>query len=188
MTTGLGRGISRHLDHLAFVADGTDDTTDGLMTGAFVDAGVPVVTAVGGNTTAQAIEEEDILNLVDAVAPAALQRSPRFWVAPAIYTKLLRVKDGSGAKLVRFENGQPSILGWPVTLASIAPSTNAAAQKIMLFGCGEAVLVAVREMVGIDVSESCKLDYNMLMVRAVVRAHCQVLAPTWLAVLKTAAA
>ena len=187
LKNGFAMSLASALDWVCFSADGTDDTTDGGMTGIFADAGVTVVSAAAGRTLAEQLQEEDFLRCVDACAAAALQRGARFWMHPSIYRKVLRVRDGSGQALIKFQAGAPYIAGFPVTLVARAPSANGAGQKVVAFGSGDAYLVAVRDEIAVQVSEAPKFDYNMRQIRATMRAYCRMLDATWFATLATAA-
>jgi HK97 family phage major capsid protein len=184
----MARAAANRVDWAAFSADGTDDIQDGQQTGIFQHGDVASVTAADGHTSVETLDEEDILRTVDATADGALQRGTRWWLAPSIFKKLLRLRDGPGARLVQFQNGQPFLVGSPVTLVGAAPSTNAAGEKILAFGCGDAALVAIRRDIGVMISDGVRFDYNVRQFRAVMRVFCQVLEPTWFSVLKLAAA
>jgi len=134
------------------------------------------------------LNEEDLLRTVDAVADAALQRGCRWWVAPALYKKLLRLRDGSGARLVQFVDGKPFLVGSPVELVSVAPAVNAAGNKVLAFGCGDAYLVAVRAEISLVVSDAAKFDYYIRQFRAVARVRCEMMDPSWFSTLKLSAA
>ncbi len=184
----IAQAHAKAIDWACYGADGTDDTTDGGQTGIFEHGSVINVSAGAGNTTVAALQAEDFLAAVDAVAVAAIERGPRWWTHPALYRKLLRVKDASGSLLVDFVDGVPHLLGYPISLTSAAPSTDAAGSKVFAFGCGDAFVVAIRKEFEVQVSEGSKFDYNVAQFRAITRAHCLMGAATWFSVLKTAAA
>ena len=188
LPTLMAQAFAQRIDFAAFVADGTDDVQDGGQTGIFAHANVASVVAAATHTQVDTLSEEDLLRTVDAVADAALQRGCRWWVAPALYKKLLRLRDGSGARLVQFVDGKPFLVGSPVELVSVAPAVNAAGNKVMAFGCGDAYLVALRAEISLAVSDTPKFDYNVRQFRAISRVRCQMMDPTWFATLKLAAA
>jgi HK97 family phage major capsid protein len=184
----LARAFAAAIDWACFSADGTDDDTDGQQTGIFAHAGVPSVSAAATHYSVQTLLEDDMLRTVDACDDAALTRNPRWWMHPAIYKKLLGLHDGSGAALIKFESGQPYIVGYPVTLVTGAPSANAVGSKVIAFGAGEAYLVAIRSEMTVLASDVPKFNYNIRQFRGITRVRCQMLNASWFSTLKLAVA
>ena len=185
--TALGQAFAGAIDWAFLSAAGADDVVDGAQTGIFASADVPSVTAAGGKVSTETLAEEDFLRTIDACANTALQRGARWFVHPAIYKKLLRVRDGSGADLVKLQNGEPYLCSFPVTLAAAAPSTNAASQKVLGFGCPQAYLIIQRRQIEVLLSDAVMFDRNLRQMRAVMRAHGEILDATWFSTLKLSA-
>lgn len=181
----LAQGLAARIDHAAFAADGDDDGTDGGQTGIFAHDEVPVVEAGTAQSTAE-IEREDLLRVLDAVAPAALQRGCRWFVHPSIYRKLLRVTDGAGAPVVQFgAGGELRILGAPVSLVSAAPSTDAAGEIVLAFGCGQGYAVAMRDDFVVSWSASGPgFDKHLSYLKCATRVRCEMLNPDYFALLR----
>lgn len=180
----LAQSIAAAVDHAAFAADGTDDDTDGGMTGIFADGNVGVAEA-GSATLAEDLEEEDFLRAMDGVSAAALQRGCRWWMHPDIYRKVLRVQNGAGERLVRFVEGEPTILGCPVTLVVAAPGTNAAGAKVAAFGCGAGYVVGIRDEFYTRVAENGPgFDFCMVHLKVWTRAVCQMAAADYFRILQ----
>ncbi|HOC57898.1 MAG TPA: phage major capsid protein [Verrucomicrobiota bacterium] len=178
--------IARRIEWAAFSADGTDDQQDGGQTGIFAHGDVPAVTAAAGHRSVELLQEEDLLKAMDAVADAAQMRRCRWWMHPTHFLKLLRVKDGSGARLVTSEEGEPFLVGRPVTLVASAPSATAAGSKVIAYGCGDAYLVALREELKLVVSDEVKFDCNIRQFRATARVFCGMLDASWFSTLALA--
>lgn len=184
----LGNGIADRIDQTCYSGDGADNELSGGQTGIFSHASVTSVSAANTHTRVESLEVDDLLRTIDACADSALTRAPRWWTHPGIFKKLLRLKDGSGAPLVRFEQGQPYILGYPVTLTTGAPSANVAGAKVICLGSGEAYLVAMLHELQVHASDIPKFDFFVRQFRGIVRVRCEMMEPTWFSTLKLAAA
>ncbi|MCX6923411.1 MAG: phage major capsid protein [Verrucomicrobia bacterium] len=183
----MAKAIAARIDWACFGADGSDDVQDGGMSGIFGHVSISAVSATSGKTQVDALDEESILKTVDAVADAALQRGCRWWIHPALFKKLLRVRNGSGAPMVQFQNGEAFLVGWPITTTTAAPSTDAAGNKVLAFGGPDAYLVAIAQEISVLVSDGPRYDFNVRQFRATTRVWAQVLDASWFATLKLAA-
>jgi HK97 family phage major capsid protein len=190
LLAAIVEGLGYRLDFTCFQGDGTDDQANGGQTGIFADANVPSVDASAGKTNVEALHFDDFANLIGGVATSALGYPCRFWIAPAFLPKLLKVKDGS-ERLLKPPTGPDDewrIFGWPVTWAGAAPSTNAAAAKVIAFGRPDAYSVALRQDFEIRSSAAtAKWAQNLWQMRAIARARCLMRDATSLATLKLAA-
>lgn len=183
----FARAFGTALDWACFSADGSVDEIDGGQTGIFAHADVPSASATATKTSVDRLVEGDLLTCVEACADAALMRTPRWWMHPAIYKKLLRVADGSGRSIIKFPVGQPMLVGYPVTLTLGAPSANTAGSKILAFGEGSAYLVAIRQDIQVMISDAVKFDHDLRLVRAILRVKTKMMQPAWFSTLKLAA-
>lgn len=180
------------LDWICLQADGTADATDGGMTGAF--AGGTAATAAAGNVTVEQTDFEDWTKAVITVAGGVLTRPCRWWIHPQMLVRALSVKDSNGRPIFLTANEAPtvggigSILGYPVTPSFAAPSTNAAAAKVAVFGDPNALVVGVRSDYSFEASDHHKWDYLQRSFRAWGRAGTKVRAATGLSVLTLPAA
>ena len=179
------------LDWSALQADGTADATDGGMTGAF--AGGTAAGAAAGNTTVEATDLEDWTRALLTVGAGVLTRPCRWWLHPQMLIRALSVKDGNGRPIFLTANEAPtpggigSILGYPVTPAHAAPSTNSASGKVAVFGDPSALVVGIRSDYAFEASDHHKWDYLQRSFRAYGRAGVKIRAATGLSVLTLAA-
>lgn len=170
----LMESISERLDWSFFRADGTDDTTDGGFSGIF-HSGTPAVAADGG-TTVEALDYTDFVRCLTTVKPAVLNRSARWWIHPTILARICAIKDLAGRSIFLPAGDLPSpgaigsILGYPVSLGFIAPSTNTASQPVAAFGDPKAYAVGLRQDISVEASEQAKWDTFQVSFRGVVRA------------------
>ncbi len=187
LAEAMAGAAGQRIDHAAFAADGTDDVEDGGMVGVFAHGDVAAVTASSASTV-DTLLEEDLLRTIDSVADLALQRGCRWWIHPTLFKKMLRLRDGAGARLVQFEAGEAYLMGHPITLVAAGPSANTAGAKVLAFGCGDGYLVAFRDTIHLAVSDGVKFDFSVLQFRATCRVYCAMMRPSWFATLALAAA
>lgn len=187
----FGEAIAARLDHIAFVADGTDDENDAGMSGIF-ETGTAAV-AAGGNTTVQTLDFEDFVACLTTVAPVVLSRPARWWLHPTQLARSLSIKDGNERPLFLTATEAPSyagigsILGYPVTPVFVAPSANTASTKVAVFGDPGAHVMGIRQDFGFDASDDFAFDGVKRMYRGLCRAGSKTRRPTGLAVLTLAA-
>lgn len=168
------RAVNARLDHACFVGDGTADGDNGGTTGLFEAAGITAVVAASGNTTAQTLDHEDFLRVLDAAPAGVLQRGAAWWIHPSLLVRVMRVEDGSGESIVKtaMEGGPGdfSILGYPVNLVAAAPSANEAGAKIAVFGEPGGYLVGIRQSFVLEGSDHRKWKTLQRSYRAHTRA------------------
>jgi HK97 family phage major capsid protein len=147
----FAQAYAERLDFACLNADGTADATNGGMTGIF--QGGTAATAdqgAGADDTVEELEFEDVTRCLLTVDPVVLNRSARWWIHPRILVRMLSIKDSNGRPifLTALEAPTPgalgSILGYPVTPAFKAPSTNSASQKVAAFGDPAGLVVGMR--------------------------------------------
>lgn len=144
----FSEAVAYRMDWACLQADGTDDNTDGAMTGIFGGGGT-AVGAASGNTTVETLDFEDFVNTIIGVDAAVLTRAAKWWMHPQILARVLKIKDSNGRSIFLTANEAPtyggigSILGYPVIPAMAAPSTNTASSKVAVFGDPNAVVAAV---------------------------------------------
>jgi HK97 family phage major capsid protein len=147
----FAQAYAERLDFACLNADGTADATNGGMTGIF--QGGTAATAdqgAGADDTVEELEFEDVTRCLLTVDPVVLNRSARWWMHPRILVRMLSIKDSNGRPifLTALEAPTPgalgSILGYPVTPAFKAPSTNAASAKVAVFGDPAGLVVGMR--------------------------------------------
>lgn len=180
------------MDFMAFVADGTDDADHGAFTGLF-NGGTAAV-AAATHTTIGSLGLADFLLCLTTVAPVVLERQAKWWMHPYNLARSIGIKDDNGRPLFQTALEAPSfgavgsILGYPLELIHVGPSTDAASQQIAAFGDPQAQLVPVRQ--GFEFAESAdwKFDDYQRAFRVVGRACTATRAATSFAVLTTPAA
>ena len=187
----FGEAMAFRMDHVGFVADGTDDSADSEMTGMFY-AGT-AAGAASGNTTIETLDYEDVLRCLTTVASVVLQRSARWWMHPTNLARLLAVKDLSGRPifLTAVEaptyGGLGSILGFPVTVSGALPSANTTSSKVAAFGDGRSQVFGLRSDVEFDNSDQFAFDAAQTTFRMLARFGTKNRAATGSAILTLAA-
>lgn len=186
------RATAFRMDWIALAADGTDDASDGAMTGIF-EGGTAAV-AASGNVSVATLDFEDWLATMLAAAPAVLSRpGTRWFLHPQMLVRALTLKDGDGRPLFLPSTAAPapgalgSILGYPVTLAHAAPNTDGTSKRIASFGDPMGLGITLRKDLELAVSEHVKFTEDQTVFRGRARAACKVKAATAFANLTTAA-
>jgi HK97 family phage major capsid protein len=185
-------GLAKRVDWCAFQGTGVDDLLNAGQTGLFVDETIPTYApALVGKTNILALDRVDFLNVVGAVAPAALQRPCRWFIYPGFIPKLLQLKEGEGntylLKTPAETQGEWHLVGFPVTWAAQAPALDQANAKVAAFGEPSSYLVALREEMEIMSSDSSGFAQALRDMRGIMRGKCQTRDATGLATLKLAA-
>jgi HK97 family phage major capsid protein len=136
------------LDFISFMGTGAANSTSGGFTGLF-NAGTAAV-AGAGNTSVAALQLEDYVRCLTTVDPIVIQRAARWWMHPTMLARTVLVRDKQGRSLFQtmLETPAPggigSILGYPVTLAFVAPNTDGANKQVAAFGDPRSQSVGVR--------------------------------------------
>lgn len=188
LTPVLAESLAGAVDHVAIAGTGVEDPDNAGQMGAATDPNVAVVIAGAAQTSVEVLTEDSVLRTLDAISDVALQKGARWWIHPSLFKKLQRVRNGSGAPMVTYLGAEAFMVGLPITLTVAAPGENAAGAKVLLCGCGQGYSVAVAPELSLQVSDSNQFDFNCRMIRAVMKVHCQMLEPTFFAVLQLAAA
>jgi HK97 family phage major capsid protein len=156
----FSEAYGERLDHACLNADGTADATNGGMTGIFQGGTAATADAgAGADDTVEELEFEDWTRCLLTVDPIVLQRAARWWMHPRIIVRALSIKDSNGRPifLTALEAPTPgaigSILGYPVTPAFKAPSTNSANQKVAVFGDPRGLSVGIRRAFTFEASD-----------------------------------
>lgn len=180
------------LDWFCTQADGTNDTTDGTMTGIFGGGGTAAA-ATAGKTTVEATSLTDWQNCLLTVDAAVLQRPAKWWLHPQILVRALSIQDLNGRPLFQTALEAPSagavgsILGYPLVLGAQCPTTNAASAKVAVFGDPKGQVVGLRKQYAFEFSDHFKWDYLQRSYRAHGRAGTKIRAATAFGVLTLAA-
>lgn len=170
----FGQAMALKLDELCLTANGDDDADDSEFEGVF-ETGT-AATAAAGNTTVETTDLEDWTRCLLTAGPVIQSRPARWWMNPQQIVRLLSVKDGNGRPIflnaleAPTPGGIGSILGYPVTPALAAPSTNAAEAKIAAFGDPRGHALGLREDFGIATSDDFAFDAAKRMFRGLARA------------------
>jgi HK97 family phage major capsid protein len=188
----ITQGLSKAIDFVCMQGDGTDSTTMGLITGIFVDNAIPATAAGAGENAVKNLTRASFCNAVGAISAGALQRANdcRWWINPAFLGSLLQLMHG-GQYILRTPSqtgGEFELVGFPVSWAAQAPSTDGANKKIAAFGNRGAYLAAIREDVEVMSGDGQKFNQNINQIRGLIRGFCQTRDAASLTVLSTAAA
>ena len=182
-------GLNYRLDWTCFQADGTDDTTDGAMTGIFANAAVPVSTPAAGKVTVASLDVADFAAVIGKVSAAALQWPCSWWISPSLLPALLYLRDGPEFILKRptVAGGAWLLQGFPVEWTTGAPGADGPGKQLALFGRGAAYSVVLRQEFEIA-RGGAKFDQILTQLRATMRARCEMRDATAFAILKLPAA
>ncbi len=167
------------LDTAAFIGSGAADQTNGGYIGIFNAASANTNLAsvcAPGNTTVEATQLEDWQNVLLTVSPMVLKRSARWWMHPQMLIRALAVRDANRRPLFQTYTEAPmpggigNILGYPVGLPSVAPTTNAPGYAVAAFGEPEGQAVGLRQDMEFATSDDIKFAENMRAFRCLARA------------------
>jgi|TARA_R110001592_G_scaffold357260_2_gene660115 HK97 family phage major capsid protein len=184
------QAVSYRLDFACLQADGTDDATNGGMTGIF--AGGTAAVAGTSNTTVESLDFEDITKCMLLVDEGVLDQEASWWMHPRQLVRMLSIKDGNGRPIFLTATEAPtpgglgSICGAPVRRAFAAPTANSASSKIAVYGANAGQVVGLRQGFTFDSSDEFKFDELETAYRGVARAGNAVRDPGAFAVLTTA--
>jgi len=183
--------LAERLDWSFFRGTGTANSTDGGFTGIF-SAGT-AATAATGNQTVEDLDYTDFIRCLTTVKPAVLSRPARWWIHPTMLARVCAIKDIAGRPIFLPSSAVPSpgaigsILGYPVSLSLIAPTTNTAGSSIAVFGDPKAYAVGIRQDIGIEAAEQFRWNTFEVSMRGIVRAGGVIRDAQSFAVLKTSA-
>lgn len=144
----FAEALAYRLDYASVLGDGTADATNGGMTG-ILNAWT-AANAAAGNSTIEATQLEDWQRVLLTVDPIVLTRMAKWWMHPQTLIRSLAIRDLSGRPLFQTALEAPSttgigsILGYPVQLGYIFPTTNAANAKPVAFGDPESHIIGIR--------------------------------------------
>jgi len=187
----FAEACSFRLDYSAFTADGTNDATNGGFTGIFV-GGAPAQASTG-HTSVEQMTFEDVAKCLTTVAPEVLQRKPRWWIHPHNLVKMLSIKDQNGRPIflsaveVPSPGGIGTLLGYPITLCNVAPSSTGNSVPVAVFGDPQGCVVGIRNDFEFASSDQHHWDYYQRSFRGIIRAGVKIRSASAFAVLKTAA-
>jgi HK97 family phage major capsid protein len=178
--------LNYRLDYCAFRGDGTEDATNGGVTGLF-NFGT-AATATATRTTIAATTYTDWLKCLTTVDAAVLQRPARWWIHPTLAAAAIGVQDSNGRPVFQTALEAPggslmNLFGYPVTLVGAAPSTNAASAKVAVFGDPRAFAVGVRKQVTFEASDQYRWNTLERSFRGHLRADAKGLKASALAVM-----
>jgi HK97 family phage major capsid protein len=190
----LIRGLSARIDWAAFQGNGIVDAAglNGGQIGLMVDATINTSVAAAGNTTVEQLDRSDFLNVLQTIAPAAMQRLCRWFINPAFIPVLLKIAEGNGANWLLKTPAESSdqtwsLVGFPVTWASQMPSVDGPGQKFAAFLNPDSYLVAISDQFQIGFSDHFAWNTLQKVFRAFTRVWCQTRAASGIATLTTAA-
>jgi HK97 family phage major capsid protein len=187
----FAEALAYRLDYAAVLGDATADATNGGFTGIL--NGWTAADAAAGNATIETTELEDWLRVLTTVDPVVLSRACRWWINPRSLVRTLGVKDENGRPIfltaleAPASGGIGSILGYPVTLAHIMPTTNAAPAKVAAFGDPQSQVIGIRRAFNFEGSDHHKWNTLQRSFRAYGRAGVKTRSATGGAYLKLTA-
>lgn len=185
------QAISYRMDWACLQADGTDDSTDGAMTGIF--SGGTAAVAASGNVSVETLDFEDVTGAMLAVDEGVLARDSRWWMHPRQLIRMLHIKDSNGRPifLTAMEAPSPagigSILGSAVVPSFAAPTANTTSSDIAVFGDPKGLVCGLRKGIEFAQSNEAKFEDYEATFRGVGRFGCKIRDAGAFAVLTTAA-
>lgn len=176
----LLQAVAFGLDTAAFVGTGAADQTNAGYVGIFQAASANVnlaATAGPGNTTVEATVLEDWQNTLLTVSPIVLKRKGAcWWMHPQILIRVLAVRDANRRPLFQTYTEAPSpggignILGYPVKLPAVAPTTDAPGNPVAAFGDPVGMAVGMRSDIEFATSDDVHFAENLRAFRCLCRA------------------
>ena len=175
----MAESVAWGMDTAAFIGTGNIDQTNAGYIGLFNAPSANTnlaATCQAGNTTIGNTQLDDWVNALLTVNPQVLKRSPNWWIHPQMLAKASLIRDKNGRPLFQtwLEVPNPgsigSILGYPVHVTSIAPSTDAAGQPIAAFGDPSGWAVGIREDLELATSDDIAFHQNLRAFRTLMRA------------------
>lgn len=188
----FSEALAYRLDYATVLGDGTADATNGGYTG-ILNAWT-AATSANGNVTVEGTDFEDWTRVLLSVDPIVLSRTARWWMHPQTLVRALSVKDQNKRPLFQTALEAPSaggigsILGYPITLGYVMPTTNSAGAKVAAFGDPQSHVVGIRRMFTQEASDHHKWSNLQRSFRAYGRAGIKTRSATGGAYLKLAAA
>lgn len=171
----FAQALALRLDYSCTQADGTANATSGGMTGIF-GGGATAAAAAATHSTTEATTLADWTNAILAVDPQVLMRPAKWWIHPQHIVRAINVKDSNGRPIFLTANEAPtvggigSILGYPVVPTMAAPTTNAAATKMAVFGDPAGLVVGMRRDFAFESSDEFSWNTFERAFRGVARA------------------
>jgi len=189
----FAEALAYKLDWACLQADGTADATDGGMTGVFSGGTAATADTAGTDCTVETLELADVVRCLTTVDAGILSRPCRWWLHPQILVRMLSILDSNGRPIFLTANEAPtpagigSILGYPVTLAHAAPTTNTAGSAVAVFGDPNGLAVRLRNDFEFAQSDHAGFTTYERYFRGTVRAGVKIKVATAFAVLTLAA-
>jgi HK97 family phage major capsid protein len=174
----MAQTISFGADSAAYIGAGGANQTDAGYIGIFQAAQENTnlaATADAGNTTVDALGLQDFVRCLTTVSPIVLKRKACWFVHPQILALVALVRDKNGRPIFQTWNEVPtpgaigSILGYPVKVVAVAPSTSAAGQPVLAFGDPDGMAVGIRSDLELATSDDINFAQNERAFRALMR-------------------
>ena len=169
----MGRAISKKQQHLIFTADGTDDTTDGGITGL-----IPAINAVASNTTEYIVS--GAWSAIDAADLGAIVALVADWADPTnlawychknqwgVLEGIARALSGNAYLMQVGQKPVPMLFGYPVKFVNSMPSSQSDDATGLLFGdLSGAIATGVTPQTYIDASPDFYFSQDTTVLRAI---------------------
>jgi HK97 family phage major capsid protein len=164
-------------------------------TGVCYASGINKVYRGSGQTNANGLIPDDLVNLIKALTTQAKRQGACFIAHPTVFDELFNAKDGTGEFILRRDNGEgrpPSILGYPYIECDSMPDINTvvASSPIVVFGNPQRILWGDRVGFEFRIFDNTieAMQYDRIFLRARVRQGFVTAVPSAFAVLFAAAA
>jgi HK97 family phage major capsid protein len=173
------QSVAFGMDTAAFTSTGAADQTNagyvGIFNAATANTNLAAI-ASAGNTTVDKLQLEDFINVLLTVNPIVLKRQACWWIHQQIVALMALIRDKNGRPIFQTWQEVPtpgaigSILGYPVHLTAVAPSTNSAGYPVAAFGDPDGMAIGIRSDLELATSDDIKFAENMRAFRAMMRA------------------
>lgn len=182
----MGEAFAYQEDNETLNGDGSAPA----ITGLFLDSTIGEVVMASGDTSFDDISFNYLVAL-KAKVPHQLRRNAKWVMSDAVFARVQKLVDEQSRPIYQElgSSEQGYILGYPVVLSNVAPSTDAVDTSFVLFGDFKAgAVMGAHVDTTVDISRDLMFDYDMTSIRAIEAVDFKVLQPSVMAKLTTAAA
>jgi HK97 family phage major capsid protein len=182
----LGEAMAYQEDNEYFNGNNSAPTIQGL----FGDTTIGEVVMASGDTDFTDVSAAYLISL-KATVPHQLRRNAKWVMSDSVFATIQKLKTTDGVPLYQTlgASEQSLLLGYPVVISSLAPSSTAADTSFILFGdFSRGTVQGIHEDMIVDVSTDFKFDYDLTYIRAIEQIDFKTVLPSYIAKLTTAAA
>jgi len=179
----IGRAFAYQEDNEYLNGDGSTPAITGLLS----DATIGEVVMASGDDAFTDISSDYLIAIKSAV-PSELRNNAKWIMSDAVFAIVQKLKTTDGIPLYQTlgSSEQGMILGYPVVISSLMPSSTAVDTSFVLFGdFAQGTVMGLNVDVSVDVSTDLMFNFDMSSIRAIEALDMKVLQPTCIAKLTT---